>query len=205
MSACRCSYHVPCPGRTSPPSAHVGYFSLDCIQRCLALVVLPGHPALLRSVQVRCASCYPQGHHRFSQMYHACTYALQEHAMGKHPRSACRCSYNVPCPGRTSPHLGRRILQGMPLACAVGPVAHLGFVACDPADQAIASHGSLPSVVSMWASPDLKHGGYVGAVYTASGVCLCASCMALCDPALRDQSAAYIGALVMYVCLMADL
>jgi len=119
--------------------------------------------------------------------------------------SACLCSYNAPCPGRTSPRFGRRTLQGMPLACAVVPVAHVGFVACDPADQAIASHGSLSSVVSMWASPDLKHGGYVGAVYTASGVCLCASCMARYNPALRDQSAAYICALVMYVCLRADL
>ena len=62
--------------------------------------------------------------------------------------------------GRTSPHFGRRILQGMPLACAMVPVAHVGFVACDPADQAIGSHGSLSPVVSMWAFPDLKHGGH---------------------------------------------
>ena len=45
----------------------------------------------------------------------------------------------------------------------------------------------------------------VSCLYRKWCACLCASCMALCDLSLRDQSAPYMGALVMYVCLRADL
>ena len=68
----------------------------------------------------------------------------------------------------------------MPLACAVVPVAHVGFVACDPADQAIASHGPLSSVVSMWASPDLKHGGHWDTGVESMWAKIAAACIRRC-------------------------
>ena len=104
----------------------------------------------------------------------------------------------------------RRILQGMPLASTAAPVVHVEFGACDPAGQAIGRHGSLSSLVSMWASPDAKHGGHwnsgVGSMptkITATRIHQCglhhhlflglhASCIAQYDPTLRDQSVRYI-------------
>ena len=44
-----------------------------------------------------CASCYPQGHHMFSQMYSACRYALHEHPVGTRcPQVGARTMCHVP-------------------------------------------------------------------------------------------------------------
>jgi len=95
MLASPCSYHVPCPGRTWAPPAQVRYFSLDCLQLCLALLVRLGHLELLRSVLL--AAC------RLHNVHGRLREALNPHVLGHvflmrcHGRSAGQqCSRKYP-------------------------------------------------------------------------------------------------------------